>query len=208
MAFFWPTRAKQFTFAKQRETPFAPCSVAGTRLERQDIDPRWIGVYYSLIDDLAFQLNSLYPYNGTVSYTGSLPTQVPVVRNTTPCRLARGVPAQCSIYAPVGIHRTQLPRLKNGLTVEQQLDRNTVVRVAYVGSFGYHQFVSIDPNSIPRRLAPTPRVAGPAGSVAPTDPPLCKARSTLPLALDQSFIATAFSGIRKATAATTLCRSM
>ena len=28
------------------------------------------GVYYSLIDDLAFQVNSLYPYNGLVTYTG------------------------------------------------------------------------------------------------------------------------------------------
>ena len=37
-------------------------------------------------------------------------------------------------------------------TVEQQLDRNTSLRVAYVGSFGYHQFVSIDPNSIPAQI--------------------------------------------------------
>src|SRR5262249_54960909 len=31
------------------------------------------GLYYSLIDDLAFLLNSLPPYNGSVSLTGSLP---------------------------------------------------------------------------------------------------------------------------------------
>jgi hypothetical protein len=33
-------------------------------------------------------------------------------------------------------------------TVERQLDKETALRVAYVGSFGYHGLVSIDPNSI------------------------------------------------------------
>src|SRR6185503_16858702 len=43
------------------------------------------GIYYSLIDDLAFQLNSLYPYNGTVTYSGTtLPAVVPVLPNTIP----------------------------------------------------------------------------------------------------------------------------
>jgi len=37
-------------------------------------------------------------------------------------------------------------------TIEQQLDRNTSLRVAYVGSHGYHQFISIDPNSIPAQI--------------------------------------------------------
>jgi hypothetical protein len=117
------------------------------------------GLYYSLIDDLAFQLNSLYPYNGTVNYSsanGLLPAIVPVVPNTPPVQpCGPGIPsAQCVTYAPVGIQPdVKTPAVEEwNFAVEQQLDRNTSLRVAYVGSFGYHQLVSIDPNSIPAQI--------------------------------------------------------
>src|SRR6185369_8166887 len=90
------------------------------------------GGYYSLIDDLAFQRNSLYPYNGTVSYTGPLPPLLPVASNTTPLPpCSPRVPSsQCSIYAPVGVQPdAKTPTVEEwNFTVEQQLDRNTVVR--------------------------------------------------------------------------------
>jgi len=118
------------------------------------------GLYYSLIDDLAFQLNSLYPYNGTVTVTGLLPSAVPVFPNTVPLQpCGPGIPsAQCSIYAPVGIQPdAKTPTVEEwNFTIEQQLDRNTSLRVAYVGSFGYHQFISIDPNSIPAQICSNP----------------------------------------------------
>ena len=115
------------------------------------------GLYYSLIDDLAFQLNSLYPYNGTITFSGTtLPNVVPVLPNTTPLQpCGPGIPStQCSIYAPVGVQPdAKTPTVEEwNFTVEQQLDRNTSLRVAYVGSFAYHQFVSIDPNSIPAQI--------------------------------------------------------
>jgi hypothetical protein len=113
------------------------------------------GLYYSLIDDLAFQLNSLYPYNGTVTVTGSLPAAVPVLPNTTPVQpCASGITGACATYAPVGIQPdAKTPAVEEwNFTVEQQLERNTSLRVAYVGSFGYHQFVSIDPNSVPAQI--------------------------------------------------------
>ncbi len=40
-------------------------------------------------------------------------------------------------------------------TIERQLDRNTSLRAAYVGSFGYHGFLSVDPNSIPAQICAT-----------------------------------------------------
>ena len=114
------------------------------------------GLYYSLIDDLAFQLNSLYPYNGTVTVTGSLPNVVPVLSNTPPVQpcSAPGNPPGCATYAPVGVQPdAKTPTVEEwNFTIEQQLERNTSLRVAYVGSFGYHQFVSIDPNSIPAQI--------------------------------------------------------
>ncbi|MBV9770717.1 MAG: carboxypeptidase regulatory-like domain-containing protein, partial [Bryobacterales bacterium] len=41
-------------------------------------------------------------------------------------------------------------------TIEQQLSHSTVLRVAYVGEFGYHGFLSIDPNTIPTQICSNP----------------------------------------------------
>ncbi len=100
------------------------------------------GMYYSLIDDLSFLLNSIPPYNGSVSLKGSLPSLLPI----TP-----GVPPPAgTIFAPQGVQpNAKTPTVQEwNFTVEQQLSHNTVLRAAYVGSFGYHGFVSVDPNAI------------------------------------------------------------
>jgi hypothetical protein len=132
------------------------------------------GIYYSLIDDLAFQVNSLYPYNGLVTYTGSLPSVVPVAPNTPPLQpCGPGIPiAQCSIYAPFGVQPdAKTPAVNEwNFTIEQQLDRNTSLRVAYVGSFGYHQFVSLDPNSIPAQICSNPAGCQAGGTTAAGSP--------------------------------------
>ena len=49
------------------------------------------GTYYSLIDDLSFLLNSLPPYNGSLTFSGPLSSYLPIVPNA-PFRL-RAVPA-------------------------------------------------------------------------------------------------------------------
>ena len=41
------------------------------------------------------------------------------------------------------------------MSIEQQLSHNTSLRVAYVGSFASHEFLSIDPNSIPAQICST-----------------------------------------------------
>lgn len=104
------------------------------------------GTYYSLIDDLAFLLNSLPPYNGSVSLTGSLPNILPI---------APGIqPAPGAIFAPQGVQPdAKTPTVEEwNFTIEQQLDQKTVLRAAYVGSHGYHGFLSIDPNTIPAQI--------------------------------------------------------
>ncbi|MGP0074658.1 MAG: carboxypeptidase regulatory-like domain-containing protein [Bryobacteraceae bacterium] len=100
------------------------------------------GMYYSLIDVLTFLLNSLPPYNGSVSLKGSLPSLVPITPGMPP--------GPGTIYAPQGVQpNAKTPTVQEwNLTLEQQLSRNTVLRVGYVGSFGYHGFVSVDPNAI------------------------------------------------------------
>jgi len=114
------------------------------------------GMYYSLIDDLSFLLNSLPPYNGSVSYTNtSLFSVFPVMPGVAPapqCTVA--VLPSCTTFAPQGVQpNAKTPTVEEwNFTIEHQLDHNTSLRVAYVGSFGYHGFVSVDPNDIPAQI--------------------------------------------------------
>ncbi len=113
------------------------------------------GTYYSLIDDLSFQLNSLPPANGSASYSGALLPLLPVTPSVQPYQsCGPGVPKPCTTYAPQGVQpNAQTPTVEEwNVRVEQQLDENTALRVSYVGSHGYHGFVSLDPNSIPAQV--------------------------------------------------------
>ncbi len=113
------------------------------------------GTYYSLIDTLTFLLNSLPPYNGSASFTGSLPSLLPITPNVpVPPSCGPGVPSPCTIFAPQGIQaNAQTPTVEEwSISVEQQLSRNMALRVAYVGSHGYHGLLSVDPNTIPAQI--------------------------------------------------------
>ena len=104
------------------------------------------GTYYTLIDNLAFLLNALPPYNGSVSFSGPVSSFVPI---------AKGVqPPPGSIFAPQGVEAAaKTPAVQEwNFAIEQQLSSNLAVRVAYVGSFGYHGLLSVDPNSIPAQI--------------------------------------------------------
>jgi hypothetical protein len=118
------------------------------------------GTYYSLIDDLSFLLNSIPPYNGSESKTGSLPSLVPVTAGVPP-------PAG-TIYAPQGVQtNAKTPTVQEwNLTLEQQLTHDTVLRVAYVGSFGYHGLVSVDPNTIPAQVCASPNGCSAGGDIS------------------------------------------
>ncbi len=113
------------------------------------------GTYYSLIDDLSFLLNSLPPTNGSLSASGSLFSITPVVPNVAiPLSCGPGVPSPCTTYAPQGIQgNAKTPTVQEwNFSVEQQLTSNTALRVAYVGSFGYHGLLSVDPNTIAAQI--------------------------------------------------------
>ena len=116
------------------------------------------GIYYSLIDDLAFLMNSLTPYNGSASFASTSLFAIPGFPFkpgvAPPPACGPGVPSPCTIFAPQGIQpNAKTPAVQEwNVTFEQQLARNTSVSVAYVGSFGVHELVSIDPNSIPPQV--------------------------------------------------------
>jgi hypothetical protein len=120
------------------------------------------GVYYSLIDNLSFLLNSLPPFNGSPTYSGALTNlqpgglTLPLAAGQQPLpACSAGAPStSCSIFAPQGIEpAAKTPAVNEwNLTVEQQIGANTAVRIGYVGSFGYHGLLSLDPNTIPAQI--------------------------------------------------------
>jgi len=117
------------------------------------------GTYYSLLDVFTFLLNSLPPYNGSVTFTGSLPPLLPITPNVpVPPSCGPGAPPVCSTFAPQGVQQNaKTPTVEEwNFSIEQQLSRNMALRVAYVGSHGYHQMVSIDPNTIPAQICSNP----------------------------------------------------
>ena len=128
------------------------------------------GTYYSLIDALSFLLNSLPPYNGSLTYAGALSSITPIIPNSAPPpTCGPGVAQPCATYAPQGIQAdAQTPTVQEwNFTIEQQLDRHTALRVAYVGSHGYHGLLSIDPNDIPAAICSNPAGCA-SGGVATT----------------------------------------
>jgi hypothetical protein len=116
------------------------------------------GTYYSLIDDLSFLLNSLPPANGSASYSGALLPLLPLKPGVPPPpSCGPGVPTPCTTFAPQGIQPdAKTPAVEEwNLKIEQQLSQNTVLRIAYVGSHGYHGLLNVDPNSIPAQVCGT-----------------------------------------------------
>ena len=113
------------------------------------------GTYYSLIDDLSFLLNSLPPYNGSITSSGSLFSITPVVPGAlVPPSCGPGVPSPCTTYAPQGIQaNAKTPTVQEwNLSAERQLTPATALRISYVGSFGYHGLLSVDPNTVPAQV--------------------------------------------------------
>jgi hypothetical protein len=134
------------------------------------------GMYYSLIDDLAFLINSLPPYNGAATFANtSLFSFTPIVPNTpVPPSCGAGVPQPCTTYAPQGIQPdAKTPAVNEWrFTIEQELDRDTALRVSYAGSFGYHGLLSVDPNTIPPQVCASAAgcLAGGTGAARSTVP--------------------------------------
>jgi len=133
------------------------------------------GTYYSLIDALSFLLNSLPPYNGSLAFTGSLPSLLPITPNVpAPPACGPGIAQPCTIYAPQGVQaNAKTPTVEEwNFRVEQELTRNMALRVAYVGSHGYHGLLSVDPNTIPAQICGNAAgcIAGGTGTARSTVP--------------------------------------
>jgi hypothetical protein len=123
------------------------------------------GTYYSLIDALSFLVNTVAPFNASIS----CPSAGSVCPSTTgsasllsfiPFKPGASFPAcspgvtPCATFAPQGIQAdAKTPAVQEwNLSIEQEINRDTSIRVAYIGSHAVHELLSVDPNSIPAQI--------------------------------------------------------
>ena len=141
------------------------------------------GTYYTLIDALSFLLNSLPPYNGSLTFSGPLSSIVPVQRNIVPPpSCGPGVPTPCTTYAPQGVQsNAKTPTVQEwNFTIEQELSQSMALRASYVGSFGIHGLLSVDPNTIAAQICSNAAGCQAGGAAAGGTPVVAASQSHVP----------------------------
>jgi len=145
------------------------------------------GMYYSLLDNLSFQMNFTAPYNVLFAFNNlslyDSPLPPPVVPGTAlPPFCAPGVPNPCTLVQAQGVQlNAKTPTVVSwNYSIEQQLERNMSLRVAYVGSHGYHNIIDIDANTIPQQICNNPAGCASGGIRAPNpaNPPVLVPQGT------------------------------
>ena len=119
------------------------------------------GFYAHLQDALSYRLDQNAPFNTTLRLKNVPLGLFPLVPGGS-------LPA-AALIEPAGVQPSlQTPMIEAySLGIEHALARNTVVRVSYVGSHGYHEIVSIDANIPVPVICPAVPCPGtlPAGTI-------------------------------------------
>jgi len=92
------------------------------------------GMYNDLQDALGYRTDQNAPFNPTYSVAETV-AKLPLLSVPTAAKLAPGG-VQPNLFTPTLI----------SFRVEQELTANTVLRVGYVGSHGYHEIIGVDGN--------------------------------------------------------------
>ncbi len=133
------------------------------------------GIYYTLLDDLSFQLGVLPPFNAQFSFQPAvLPNLIPVSSTTPlPPGCGPGVPKPCTTYAGRGVDAgAKTPTaVEWNYSIEQALSQNMSLRIGYVGSHSYHNLIGVDPNSIPSQICSNAAGCLAGGIMDPTKVP-------------------------------------
>ena len=120
-------------------------------------------------------VNSLPPYNGSVTFTGALLVIAADHRQRSRAavlRTGRSDAVHHLCAAGSAAEREDAHRRRSGTSPSSSnSSRNTVLRVAYVGSHGYHGLLSVDPNDIPAQICARNLPAGCTSRAARRQPP-------------------------------------
>src|SRR6266704_514339 len=140
------------------------------------------GMFYSLMDNLSFQMNFVAPFNTLFAFNNvplldsALPPPV-VPGKALPPFCSPNIPpavpgAPCTLVQPMGVQLDgKTPTVASwNYSIEQQVARNMSLRVAYVGSHGYHNIIDIDANTIPQQICSNPAGCA-SGGIRATNPP-------------------------------------
>lgn len=108
--------------------------------QRRTVIRAGFGIYADLLDDLSYRLDQNAPFNATVTLANAPLASLHFVPG-------EGVPTS-GLISPAGVQpNLQTPMVASySFQIDQALGRETLLRVAYVGSHGYHELVSIDAN--------------------------------------------------------------
>ena len=98
------------------------------------------GIYNDLQDALGYRTDQNAPFNPVYSLPNANVSALPLVQSAVPPATAKLVPGgvQPNLYTPTLISWTA--------RVQQELTKNTMLTVGYVGSHGYHELIGIDAN--------------------------------------------------------------
>jgi hypothetical protein len=98
------------------------------------------GIYDDLQDALGYRTDQNAPYNPTYSLPNAKVSELPLIPSAAAPTGAKLVPGgvQPDLRTPRLISYT--------VAVEQELGKNTALRIAYVGSHGYHELIGVDAN--------------------------------------------------------------
>jgi len=113
------------------------------------------GTHYSMLDTLGNYLDHNYPTNGVLTFTNQLFLPLIPVNPSTPVPPICGPGiTTCALYSPGGLDQNmKTPTIEEwNLSIEQGITSNMSLRIAYVGSHGYHETDSDNPNTIPPQV--------------------------------------------------------
>lgn len=96
------------------------------------------GLYYALIDNLSYRLDQNGPFN-----------TVEASKKATVAEVEGAGALPAPLVLPSGVQpNLQTPTvISYDLKIEQQIFPNTTLSVGYIGSHGYHEFLSVDANA-------------------------------------------------------------
>ena len=159
-----------FTANNAKFLPQPRIGIAWSPLGSRTVIHGGFGMYNELQDALGYRTDQNAPFNPAYSIA-SLPV------SKLPVNPASPVPAG-ALLVPGGVQPDlKMPTLISwSLKVQQELSRNTVLNVGYVGSHGYHEIIGIDANEPFPTICP----ASPCPATYPSTFPGALANTPIP----------------------------